>query len=210
MYRKGLVFPLTLALAVGLCLTLLPGVASAGTGSHVVAPGDTLWNIALRYGVTVESLVAANHLTTSIIWPGQTLVVPGEVRAAEERHVSSNWDFTADEIDLLARLIRAEAEGEPYVGKVAVGAVVLNRLRSPLFPKKLADVIYEPDQFEPVANGTIWLPATAEARRAALDAINGWDPTGGALYFYNPAKASSWFLAARRLLTSIGAHVFLA
>lgn len=202
-------FSLTLAATVILCLALLPGVALAGERLHTVAPGDTLWKIAMQYGVTVESIIAANGLKSSILWPGDCLVIPNEFQPPNGRSVPSNWSFSAEEIDLLARLIRAEAEGEPYVGKVAVGAVVLNRLRSPLFPKTLADVIFEPDQFEPVANGTIWRPATADARRAALDAINGWDPTGGALYFYNPSKAYSWFLAAKRLLASIGGHVFL-
>lgn len=201
------------AILAALVWSLIGGAqALAAPTVHVVARGDTLWKIATMYGVTVESLVEVNNLTSSLIMPGQTLLIP--VKATQptgnEQWHEDNWNFGPAEIDLLARLIRAEAEGEPYIGQVAVGAVVLNRLRSPLFPKRLVDVIYEPDQFEPVLNGTISLPPTPESIRAALDAIRGWDPTGGALYFYNPAKAQSSFLAMRKQLVAIGGHVFLA
>lgn len=115
----------------------------------------------------------------------------------------------ADEVDLLARVIAAEAETEPYVGQVAVGAVILNRVRSPEFPNTLAGVIYQPLAFESVSNGLIWRRTPRpEARRAAWDALNGWDPTYGALYFWNPYKPVSPWVWTRRIITQIGNHVF--
>ncbi|MCR4403557.1 MAG: cell wall hydrolase [Firmicutes bacterium] len=110
--------------------------------------------------------------------------------------------------DLMARVISAEAKGEPYVGQVAVGAVILNRVEHPHFPKTIPGVIFEPDAFTAVSQGTVWLQPTASSVRAAQDALSGWDPTGGALYYYNPAKATNWWITSRRYLVQIGRHVF--
>jgi len=112
-------------------------------------------------------------------------------------------------IDLLARVVRAEAEAEPYEGKVAVAAVLLNRVADPRFPKTLEGVIYEPYAFESVANGRIYQsPPTAEDLRAARDAVNGWDPTYGAVFFWNPNKPVSSWVWTRTIITQIGNHVF--
>lgn len=112
-------------------------------------------------------------------------------------------------IDLLARLIRAEAEAEPYEGKVAVAAVMLNRVGDSRFPKTLEGVIYEPDAFESVTNGRIYAtPPTQEDYQAARDAVNGWDPTYGAVFFWNPATATSPWVWSRPIITQIGSHVF--
>lgn len=115
-----------------------------------------------------------------------------------------------NDTELLARIIYAEAKGEPYVGQVAVGAVILNRISSPDFPNTLAGVIYQPLAFEPVANGTInqAVPQDAEARRAAQDALNGYDPTGGCLYFFNPSTASSKWIWSKQIVKTIGKHHF--
>lgn len=112
--------------------------------------------------------------------------------------------------DLLARLIQGEAGTEPYLGKVAIGAVVMNRLDSPLFPKTIPGVIFEPDAFESVSNGLIWrVSPAADSYRASYDALSGWDPTGGALFFFNPAKPVSWWIWTRPPITRIGNHLFL-
>jgi peptidoglycan lytic transglycosylase len=112
--------------------------------------------------------------------------------------------------DLLARLIRAEAESEPYTGQVAVGAVILNRIQNPRFPKSLAGVIYQPHAFESVSNGQVNLPATESCRKAARAAMGGWDPSGGALFFYNPAKVASpsSYVWTRHIIQKIGKHFF--
>jgi len=119
-------------------------------------------------------------------------------------------NLSHNEVELLSRIIYAEAKGEPYIGQVAVGAVILNRIDSPDFPNTLAGVIYQPLAFEPVQNGTInqAVPQDAEARRAAQDALNGYDPTGGCLYFYNPTTAESKWIWSKQIGKTIGKHNF--
>ena len=109
----------------------------------------------------------------------------------------------------LARIIHAEAESEPYAGKVAVGAVILNRLEDPRFPDDLNGVLFSPWEFEPVMNNRFWqITPSAEAYAAAEEALAGWDPTGGALYFYNPVTSTSPWIFSRPVVTQIGNHVF--
>jgi N-acetylmuramoyl-L-alanine amidase len=111
--------------------------------------------------------------------------------------------------ELLARVIRAEAEAEPYVGQVAVGAVILNRVQNPKYPKSLAGVVYHPHAFESVSNGQVNRPATSSALKAAQAAISGWDPSGGALFFYNPGKVGARsYIWTRRIIQKIGRHFF--
>ena len=93
-----------------------------------------------------------------------------------------------NDLYLLAKMISAEARGEPYIGQVAVGAVILNRVRHPSFPNTIAGVLYQPGAFTALTDGQFQLEPEAECRRAAQDAMNGWDPSGGAIYYYNPAK----------------------
>jgi N-acetylmuramoyl-L-alanine amidase len=114
------------------------------------------------------------------------------------------------ELYLLARCVHAEARGEPYTGKVAVAAVVLNRVKSPSFPNTVSGVIYQPRAFTAVADGQINLTPDNESIRAARDALNGWDPTGGCLYYYNPAKTTSSWIYSRPVMLVIGNHRFAA
>ena len=114
------------------------------------------------------------------------------------------------ELDLLARLISAEARGEPYIGQVAVGAVVLNRVRHPSFPDSVAGVIYQTDAFTCVVDGQFEQPVAESAYRAARDALSGSDPSGGALYYFNPATATSAWIWSRPLIVTIGNHRFCA
>lgn len=116
--------------------------------------------------------------------------------------------YRSDVVDLLARLIMGEAEGESFLGKVAVGAVILNRIKNAAFPSSLAGVVYQPLAFESVAKGTIWKPVTGEARRAAEQCLAGWDPTHGAIYFWNPSKPVNPWVWTRNIITQIGHHVF--
>ncbi len=114
-----------------------------------------------------------------------------------------------DEVNLVSRLIMGEATGEPLAGQVGVGAVILNRVRSPEFPNTVAGVVYDPWAFESVENGLIWTrePSAEEVRAAEL-ALNGWDPTYGALFFWNPAKPVSPWIWSRMIIAQIGSHVF--
>ena len=121
---------------------------------------------------------------------------------------SSGKAVVQSDLQLLAKVVNGEARGESYVGKVAVAAVVLNRVRSGAFPNTVAGVIYQSNAFTCVRDGQINLAPSAESLRAAKDALNGWDPTGGALYYYNPAMTTSAWIYSRKVVTTIGQHVF--
>ena len=121
---------------------------------------------------------------------------------------SSNSEYSDSDIYLLARLIYGEARGESYVGQVAVGAVVMNRIKSSSFPNTMSGVIYQKYAFTAVSDGQINLTPDATAKKAARDAMNGWDPSYGALYYYNPAVATSSWIFSRKTTTTIGNHVF--
>ena len=121
---------------------------------------------------------------------------------------SSNSTYSNADIELLARLIYGEARGESYVGQVAVGAVVMNRIKSASFPNTMSGVIYQKYAFTAVDDGQINLTPNATAKKAAQDAMNGWDPTYGALYYYNPVTATSSWIFSRQTTVTIGRHVF--
>lgn len=116
--------------------------------------------------------------------------------------------FSQNDIKLMANAVHGEARGEPYEGQVAVAAVILNRTKSPTFPNTVSGVIFEPRAFTAVADGQIWLTPNDTARRAVLDAINGWDPTGNALYYFNPETATSPWIWTRPQIKQIGKHIF--
>ena len=116
--------------------------------------------------------------------------------------------YNESETYLLGRLVHGEARGEPYVGKVAVAAVVLNRVKSPSFPNTISGVIYQSGAFDAVSDGQINLTPDEDSLRAARDALNGWDPTGGCLYYYNPATATNGWIWSRIVQLSIGKHNF--
>lgn len=113
-----------------------------------------------------------------------------------------------EDLYLLASIIHGEARGEPYEGQVAVGAVVLNRVASPDFPNTIAEVIYQPSAFDAVEDKQFYLTPNETALNAARDALNGWDPTNGALYYWNPATATSRWIWSIPITTTIGRHVF--
>ena len=120
----------------------------------------------------------------------------------------STSSYSDADIELLTRLIYGEARGESYVGQVAVGAVVLNRIKSSSFPNTMSGVIYQRYAFTAVDDGQINLTPNATARKAALDAMNGWDPSYGAIYYYNPRTATSSWIFSRQTTVTIGNHVF--
>jgi len=115
---------------------------------------------------------------------------------------------SSSDLTLLARCVYAEARGEPYTGQVAVAAVVLNRVKNASFPNTIAGVIYQPYAFTAVNDGQINLTPNQTAYKAAQDALNGWDPTYGCLYYYNPATATSSWIWSRQTVLTIGKHVF--
>ena len=124
--------------------------------------------------------------------------------------ITSSSAYTSSDAWLLAKLIMAEARGESYAGQVAVGAVVLNRVAHPSFPDTVAGVIYQAGAFSCVRDANWNVSPNATAQQAARDAMNGWDPSGGAIYYYNPRTAQSKWIRSRPVLCTIGNHVFCA
>ncbi|WP_446697283.1 spore cortex-lytic enzyme [Thermoactinomyces mirandus] len=120
----------------------------------------------------------------------------------------SSYGFSNNDIQLLAQAVYAEGRGEPYIGKVAIAAVILNRIESEKFPDTVSGIIFQPLAFEAVADGQIWLQPDEEAKKAVRDALNGWDPSGGALYYFNPARATSKWIWSRPQIKKIGDHIF--
>jgi len=119
----------------------------------------------------------------------------------------SNSSYNSN-VNLLARVISGEARGESYTGQVAIAAVVLNRVKHSSFPSSIAGVIYQPGAFTAVSDGQINVPPTQSCYNAARDALNGWDPTGGSIYYYNPQTATNAWIRSRTIITRIGKHVF--
>lgn len=126
----------------------------------------------------------------------------------DKKPSQSGSNYTNSDLYLLAKCIYAEARGESYTGQVAVGAVVLNRVKSSSFPNTVSGVIYQRHAFTAVSDGQINLTPNQTALNAAQDAMNGWDPTYGCLYYYNPAVATSSWIFSRKTVTTIGKHIF--
>ena len=128
----------------------------------------------------------------------------------EQNHISYAASSGTSEIQLMARAINGEARGEPYEGQVAVGAVILNRVKSSQFPNSIAGVIYQAGAFTAVADGQINAPISegSTVYKAAQDAKNGWDPTGGCIYYFNPSTATNKWIWSRPLVKTIGKHRF--
>ncbi|ADD03430.1 spore cortex-lytic enzyme [Thermoanaerobacter italicus Ab9] len=164
----------------------------------------------VRTWLAVRKFQAYNGLNVTGIVDDDTKVALGFTTTAQDlaAYQASSSVTTNDDVYLLAMLINGEARGEPYIGKVAVGAVVMNRVRDPRFPKTIAGVIFQPGAFSAVDDGQMWLPPTNDSIRAARDAIAGWDPTGGALYYYNPVRVTSFWIFNRPIITQIGSHIF--
>lgn len=185
---------------------IYPGqVLNVSCKTYTVQAGDSLYLIARNYGVSLSSLRQANNKWDNLIYPGQSLNIPGtaststaSTNTVAPKAVSSTAaiSYTAADVDLLARLIEAEAQGEPYSAKVAVGAVVVNRVQDSRFPKTIGSVIYQKDggyyQFSPVLNGWINKPASQDSINAAYEALNGTDPTNGALYYFDDSTTNTW------------------
>ena len=161
----------------------------------------------------VQRFQQNNGLTADGIVGTATLEKLGLPTGTSSNTISSGETLSpeidlSDDLYILAAAIHAEARGEPYEGQVAVGAVILNRVESPQFPDTIAGVVYQRGAFDAVTDGQINLVPNETAINAAVDALNGWDPTGGALYYWNPATATSRWIWSVPITTQIGSHVF--
>ena len=217
---RFVVAPLVLVAVVGLVLVGLNGF-SADTEAEAASlkmgsSGSTVRELQTRlknwgyytgsvdgiYGPKTRAAVIKFQQKNNLVADG---IVGSKTAAALGMSLTSQ---TSSDLYLLAKCIYAEARGEPYAGQVAVGAVILNRVKSSSFPNTISGVIYQPYAFTAVADGQINLEPNDTAYNAARDALNGWDPSYGALYYYNPSTATSSWIWSRTVLVTIGKHKF--
>jgi len=152
----------------------------------------------------VKRFQQKNGLKVDGIAGTQTLNAMGIMQSSSSGSSSNN----SSNVNLLARAIYGEARGEPYTGQVAVGAVIMNRVRSSKFPNTISGVIYQSGAFDAVSDGQINLQPDATAKKAAQDALNGWDPSYGAIYYFNPNTATNKWIWSRPMTVTIGKHRF--
>lgn len=216
--RKKLILAVALLLAVNVLLIALARSAEAAAYKKG-SKGETVTKIQTRlkswgyysgsvdgvYGSKTEKAVRYFQRTNGLAVDG---VAGSETLAALGIYEASSG--SDGDVYLLARLISAEARGEPYLGQVAVGAVVLNRVEHPSFPNSISGVIYQSGAFSCLDDGQFDEPIAESAYRAAREALSGYDPTGGAIYYFNPATATSAWIWSRPYLMTIGSHRFCA
>lgn len=217
--RKKLILALAVIFALNIFIIALAQKASAdlykkgSSGSTVTEIQKRLKNWGYYSGAVdgvfgsqtekaVRYFQQKNGLTVDGQVGNQTLAALGITPGSSGGSSSSNDEY------LLARLISAEARGEPYTGQVAVGAVVLNRVDHPSFPNSISGVIYQSGAFSCLYDGQFDQPIAESAYRAARDALNGWDPSYGAVYYFNPATATSKWIWSRPAIVTIGKHIF--
>ena len=171
------------------------GVFGAGTKKAVIA-------FQKKNGLTADGVVGKSTYKALGMNDSYNTLNRGQSSSA------SSSSYTSSDLYVLAKAIYAEGRGESYTGQVAIGAVIMNRVRSSQFPNTIAGVVYQKGAFTAVADGQINLEPNETAYNAAKDAMNGWDPTYGCLYYYNPAVATSAWIFNRKTVTVIGKHVF--
>jgi N-acetylmuramoyl-L-alanine amidase len=188
-------------------------MVNAETGSvYTVQPGDTLWDIALAHGTSWQELAALNRINDpTTLQVGARLRLPSQSGSSAKLvlHDGTTVVVTSEEQDLLARVVYAEANGEPMEGKVAVAAVIFNRVKSAKYPNSVWEVLHQEGQFTPVQEGRVPTKADASCVDAVKRALAGEDPTGGALFFYNPntTRAADYW-ATKQVIKRIGNHNF--
>lgn len=197
--------------------TIYPGqVLYVRAGTYTVKSGDTLYLIAQKSGISLDVLRKINNKWDNMIYPGQKLVIPSTsstgTTPAAPAPGKSVIPYTQADLDLLARLVTSEAQSEPYQAQVAVASVVVNRVKSDIFPDTIKSVIYQKSdgyyQFTPVENGWINKPAIQTAKKAALEALNGSDPSNGALYYFDDSATNKW-LWSKPIKARIGHMVYV-
>ncbi|SHG27873.1 cell wall hydrolase [Ornithinibacillus halophilus] len=187
---------LLIAASVSFGLLVMPTGADAA--SYTVKSGETFWSIAQKHGTSVANLQIANNRSGIFLYAGETIKVPDAISTEDKK--------------LMAKLVHAEAKGEPYAGKVAVATVILNRVDHSEFPDTIKEVIYERSggyyAFSPVQNGTINEGYTSEDMKAVNEAIAFRGQGNGSIYFYNPETSSSEWILSREVTVTIGNHKF--
>ena len=218
--KKKLILGLIVLFALNILVICLAQAAQAVTYQRG-STGGTVRQIQTKlknwgyYDGSVDGVYgSATERAVQLFQKRNGLTVDGKAGPQTLRALGITAESAADsgsgDAALLARLISAEARGEPYNGQVAVGAVVLNRMKHPSFPNTMSGVIYQPGAFSCMSDGQFNQPVADSCYRAARDALNGWDPSGGAIYYFNPATATSKWIWSRPLLIVIGKHRFCA
>ena len=214
--EKFMKFGLCLVLMLSLFVTSVFGLSKIGSRGEEVRKIQTAlrdrgyFNSSIDgiYGTITQKAVKRfqkdNGLTVDGIAGKNTLKALGITDANQ----NSYGDYSSADYELLARIISAESRGEPYIGQVAVGAVVLNRIEHPSFPDTLSGVVYQKGAFSCLDDGQFYEPIADSCYSAARDAINGLDPSGGAIYYYNPKTSTNKWILSRKIITTIGKHRF--
>ncbi|WP_246578993.1 spore cortex-lytic enzyme [Clostridium algidicarnis] len=156
----------------------------------------------------VKKFQGKNGLNVDGVVGDATLAALGIVSSPTSSQDNSSKNYNNQDVMLLARLINGEARGEPYEGQVAVGAVIMNRTRDSRFPSTIAGVVYQPGAFTAIVDGQVNANMEQNSINAARDALNGWDPSGGAVYYFNPNTATNEWIWSRPLIKVIGKHRF--
>lgn len=215
--RRAVTLFVALSLVLGGIVALRVKAASyqRGSSGEVVTQIQTKLKRWGYYNGTIDGVYgSATEKAVRLFQQKNGLVVDGkagkQTLAAMGITASTAASTTDANVELLARLISAEARGEPYTGQVAVGAVVMNRTRHPSFPSTISGVIYQRGAFSCIDDGQFYQPIADSAYRAAREALAGSDPTGGAIYYYNPAKTTNKWIWSRPVIVTIGSHRFCA
>ncbi|WP_134683119.1 spore cortex-lytic enzyme [Brevibacillus migulae] len=183
-------------------------------GSFTTRTYNALRNFQYEFGLKVDGILGSKtklklyNATKNYRPTAEDLGKANAGNASTVKTESARGGYSSNDVRLMANAVHGEARGEPYVGQVAVAAVILNRTHSPGFPDTPAGVIFEPRAFTAVADGQIWLTPNATSKKAVQDAIKGWDPTGGAIYYFNPDTATSAWIWSRPQIKKIGKHIF--
>ena len=213
--KRIFIILITLIFLLGVCGISVSGLSKIGSRSEEVTAIQKALKEKGYYDYTVDGIFGTrtqsavknfqrnNGLTPDGIAGENTLKALGVTSGS-----NSYGGYSSSDYDLLARIISAEARGESYLGQVAVGAVILNRIEHPSFPDTLSGVIYQKGAFSCLDDGQFYESVADSAYSAARDAINGLDPSGGAIYYYNPSTATSKWIFSRPVITTIGNHRF--
>lgn len=222
MNRKKFIFSIAIVFVINICLILcfqLAPKSDAATVYKQGSRGEVVKQIQKKlksenfYAGNIDGIFGSG--TTAGVKKYQSkhgLKVDGIVGSATLKKMGikegGGASAQTNDLNLLARIISAESRGEPYVGQVAIGAVILNRIKHPSFPNSMAGVIYQPGAFSAINDGQFNQPVADISRRAAQDALNGVNPIGNAIYYYNPVTATNKWIRSRPIIKTIGKHVF--
>ena len=213
--KRVFVILLTLAMLLSVCGVSAAGLSKIGSRSEEVRAVQQALKEKGYYNYTVDGIFGTRTRYAVISFQKDNGLDPDGIageKTLKALGVYSGSDsyggYSSSDYDLLARIISAEARGESYLGQVAVGAVILNRIEHPSFPDTISGVIYQKGAFSFLNDGQFYESVSDSAYSAARDAINGLDPSGGAIYYYNPSTATSKWIFSRPVITTIGNHRF--